>query len=111
MAESSNIAESSLSSSSLTPVIEPFNQEARIAFGMMLEAHRETSREQISIIEHQQTINWLSEEVPSRGGPTEKEAKRRSWTWTNFIVRNRKLYRLADWIHPELREVIPEPQI
>lgn len=53
----------------------------------------------------------MSEEVPSRDGLTEKEAKRRSWTRTNFIVRNRKLYRLADRTHPELREVIPEPQI
>lgn len=105
------MAEPSLPSSSLTPVIEPFNQEARIAFGMMLEAHRETSRERGSIIGYQQMINWLSEEISSRGGLTEKEAKRRSWTWTNFIVRNRKLYRLADRTHLELREVILEPRI
>ncbi len=105
------MAEPPIPSSSSTPVIEPFNQEARIAFGMMLEAHRKTSRERASIIEYQQMVHWLSEEIPSRGGQTEKEAKRRSWTRTHFVVRNRKLYRLADRTHPELREVISELQI
>lgn len=71
MAASHNIAEPPMSSSSLTPVIEPFNKKARIAFGMMLEAHCKTSKERISIIEYQQMINWLSEEIPSRGGLTE----------------------------------------
>lgn len=46
------MAEPLLPSSSMTPVVEPFNQETRIAFGMMLEAHCETSRERVSIIEY-----------------------------------------------------------
>ena len=43
----------------------------RIRNGYNLEAHRETSRERVSIIEYQQMINWLSEEIPSRGSLTE----------------------------------------
>ncbi len=57
----------------------------------MLETTRKTSREQISWGQRQQMIGWLMELLPQRG-VSEKDAKHRSWTRTNFDLVSRVLY-------------------
>ena len=56
-------------------------------------------------------INWFRKKVLSHAVLTEKDAKRRSWTWANFVVRDCKQYRNADRTYPEVRDVLPKPQI
>ncbi len=91
MALLSNIPVTNLLSLSFVP-IEAFNEQAEIVFGLMLETKRETSRERIFLRQRQQIIGWLMELLPQRG-VSEKTPKRRLWTWTNFDLVNRVLYR------------------
>ena len=58
----------------------------------MLESTCETSRERITLGQRQQMIGWLTELLPQQG-VSEKDAKRRSWTRTNFDLVIRVLYR------------------
>ncbi len=60
MALLSNIPVTNSPSLSIAP-IEVFNEQAKIAFGLMLETTYETSREQISLGQRQQMIGWLME--------------------------------------------------
>lgn len=69
----SNINNTSSSSSVLQ--IIPFNNETRIAFGLMLEGSRDSSREQLSLAERQQMIDWITDTRPRRA-LTDREAKR-----------------------------------
>ena len=64
-------------SSSSDLVVQPFNLETRLAFGLMLEGSRNSSREHVSLAERQQMIDWVTETVQQRG-LVEKDAKRRS---------------------------------
>ena len=105
---SPNINNTSSSSSSIQ--IIPFNNETRITFGLMLEGSRDSSREHLSIAERQQMIDWIIDTVPRRP-LTEREAKRKSWTRSNFHYGNQKLWRNPDKNHPEPREVLAEPEI
>ena len=75
----------------------------------MLENTRETSRERVTLGRRQQMIGWLAELLPQRGG-SEKDAKRRSWTRTNFDLVIRVLYRKPDKTHQQ-RKVLAEPEI
>ncbi len=96
-------------SSSSDLVVQPFNLETRLAFGLMLEGSRNSSRESVSLAERQQMIDWVTERVQQRG-LVEKDAKRRSWTKTHFFYQNRKLWRNPGKTH-EAREVLAEPEI
>ena len=96
-----------LSSSDL--IVQPFNFETRLAFGLMLEGSRNSSRERVSLAERQQMIDWITETVQQRG-LVEKDAKRRSWTKAHFFYQNRKLWRNPDKSH-EAREVLAETEI
>ena len=98
---------SSFSSSSQ---IIPFSNETQIAFGLMLEGSRDSSRDRLSFAEHQQMIDWIIDAVP-RKALTERKAKRNSWTRSNFHYRNRKLWRNPNKNHLEPREVLEEPEI
>lgn len=60
-------------SSSSVPLILPFNNETRVAFGLMLEGSITSSRERLSLAERQQMIDWITETGQQRG-LTEKEA-------------------------------------
>ncbi len=97
MALPSNISVTNLPSLSLAP-IEAFKKQVKIAFGLMLETSCETSRERISLRKLQQMIGWLMELLPQRG-VSEKDAKRKSWTRTNFDLVNRVLYQKLDKTH------------
>lgn len=99
MAPPSNIAVRNPPSSSLAPTAA-FNEQAKIAFGLMLENTQETSRERISFGKRQQMIGWLTELLPQRG-ISEKVVKRRSWTRTNFDLVNYMLYRKPDRTHQQ----------
>ena len=96
-----------LSSSDL--IVQPFNFETRLAFGLMLEGSRNSSRERVSLAERQQMIDWITETVQQRG-LVEKDAKRRSWTKAHFFYQNRKLWQNPDKSH-EAREVLAETEI
>ena len=96
-------------SSSSHLVFEPFNLETRLAFGLMLEGSRNSSRERVSLAERQQMIDWVTETVQQRGLLV-KDAKRRSWTKAYFFCQNRKLWQNPDKTH-EAWEVIAEPEI
>ncbi len=102
---------SSSSAFDFTPIIELFFQDAQMAFGIMMEARWETSREQISVLDHEKMINYFRKKVLSHAVLTEQDAKRGSWTWTNFVVRDCKQYCNADRTYPEVRDVLPKPQI
>lgn len=77
----------------------------------MFVAYCEISRERILIIEYQQIVNQLNKKIPSWDSLIEKETKRCLWTQTYFIVRNQKLYCLANWTYPELQKVILKSRI
>lgn len=62
-------------SSSSHLVVEPLNLETRLAFGLMLEGSRNSSRERVSLAERQQMIDWVTETVQQRG-LLEKDGKR-----------------------------------
>ena len=47
--------------------------------------------------------------LPQRG-VSEKDAQRRSWTWTNFDLVNRVLYRKSDKTHQQ-RKIVAELDI
>lgn len=96
-------------SSSSDLFVQPFNLETRLAFGLMLEGSRTSSRERVSLAERQKMIDWITETVQQRG-LIEKESKRRSWTKAHFFHQNRKLWRNPDKSH-EAREVLAEPEI
>ncbi len=94
-----------------TPIIELFFQDKRMAFGIMIEARWQTSKEQISVLDHEKMTNWFRKKVLSQAVLTEKDAKRCSWTGAYFVVRDCKKYRNADRTYPEVRDVLLEPQI
>ncbi len=50
-------------SSSSDLIVQPFNFETRLAFGLMLEGSRNSSRERLSLAEWQQMIDWITEIV------------------------------------------------
>lgn len=79
------------SSSSSVPQIVPFNNETRVAFGLMLEGSRATSQERLSLAERKQMLDWITDAGP-RKALTDKEAKWKSWTKVNFHYRNQKLW-------------------
>ena len=108
MALPSNIPVTNLPSLSFAS-IEAFNEQGKIAFGLTLETNRETSQERISLGQRQQMIGWLIELLPQRG-VSEKNAKRRSWTRTNFDLVNHVLYQKPDKTHQQ-RKVLEEPDI
>ncbi len=62
-----------LSSSDL--IVQLFNFETRLAFGLMLEGGRNSSRKRVSFAERQQIIDWIIETVQQRG-LVDKDAKR-----------------------------------
>ena len=66
----------------------------------MLENTRKTGRERISLGQYQQMIGWLTELFPQQG-VSEKDAKHRSWTRTNFDLVNCVLYRKPDKTHQQ----------
>ncbi len=108
MALLSNMPVINFPSLSFAP-IESFNEQAKIAFGLMLETICETSREPISLGQRQQMIGWLMELLPQRG-VSEKYAKRRLCTQTHFDLVNRVFYRKLDKTHQQ-RKVFAEPEI
>ena len=71
-------------------VVQPFNLETRLAFGLMFEGSRNSGCKRVSVAERQQMINWVTETVQQKG-LVEKDAKRRSWTKAHFFYQNRKL--------------------
>ncbi len=95
--------------SSSDPIVQLFNFKTRLAFGLMLEGSRNSSRERVSLAERQQMIEWITETVQQKG-LVEKDAKQRSWTKAHFFYQNRKLWRNPDKSH-EAREVLTETKI
>ena len=57
--------------------IEALNEQANIAFGLMLETTCQTSQEQLSLGQRQQMIRWLLEFLRQRG-VSKKDEKRKS---------------------------------
>ena len=89
--------------------IEAFNKQVKFGFGLILETTCETSRERIYLGQRQQMIEWLMKLLPPRG-VSEKDTKRKSWTWTDFDLVNRMFYRKLDKTHQQ-RKVFTEPEI
>ena len=108
MALLSNIPVTNLLSLSFAS-IEAFNEQAKIAFGLMLETTHKTSRNQISLGQRQQMIGWFMELLLQQG-VSEKNVKRRSLTRTNFDLVNCLLYWKPDKTHQQ-QKVLVESKI
>lgn len=97
------------SSSSVLQII-PFNNETQVAFGLMLEVSRNFSREHLSLSECQQMIDWITDTGVQKS-LIDREAKRKSWTKTNFHYQDWKLWQNSDKHHSKSWEVLMEPKI
>ena len=58
--------------SSSVPQTLPFNNETWVAFGLMLERSRASSRERLLLARRQQVLGWVAGAGPRKGLPTKK---------------------------------------
>lgn len=70
--------------SSFNLIVQLFNLETWLAFGLMLERSKTSSQKRGSFIERQQMIDWITKTVQQKGF-IEKESRQRFWTKTHFF--------------------------